>query len=193
MRSSRYSWIVLFVLAAISGPALASGEGGGAQALLTPHIGTMFWTLVTFLAMVFVLGRYAWRPMLGALGAREKAIQESIDGARKDREEAQAALAEQRELLADAHRQRNEALDAGRREAERLKAEILEQANQQRESLLKQTEEQVRSELRQARAELRGYAADLAIGAAQKLISRNLDGDLQRKIVDEYLANLERN
>jgi len=173
-------------------PAFASEGGGGAQTLLTPHIGTMFWTLVTFLIMVVILGRFAWKPMLGALDAREKAIQDSIDQARKNREDAEALVAEQRELLAEAHRQRSEATEQGRKEAERLKSEILDQANQQREQLLKQTEEQVRAELRQARSELRGFAADLAIGAAERLLARNLDGDMQRKLVDEYLADLER-
>ena len=116
----------------------------------------------------------------------------SIDQARKSREDAEALVAEQRELLAEAHRQRADATEQGRKEAERLKGEILDQANQQREQLLKQTEEQVRSELRQARSELRGFAADLAIGAAERLLARNLDGDTQRKLVDEYLADLER-
>lgn len=172
-------------------PALAT-EGGGAQSLLTPEPGTMFWTVVTFLCMVLILGRFAWKPMLGALDAREKAIRDSIDGARKSRDEAAALVVEQRELLAEAHRQRADAADQGRKEAERLKAEILDQANQQREQLLKQTGEQVRSELRQARSELRGFAADLAIGAAERLLARNLDGDTQRKLVDDYLADLER-
>jgi F-type H+-transporting ATPase subunit b len=190
MRFSRLTFAT--VLAGTSLPAMASEGGGGAQALLTPHIGTMFWTLITFLFMVVVLGRFAWKPMLGALGAREKAIQDSIDQARKDREDAEALVAEQRELLAEAHRQRSEAAEHGRKEAERLKGEILDQANQQREQLLRQTEEQVRSELRQARAELKAFTADLAIGAAERLLARNLDDGTQRKLVDEYLADLER-
>jgi F-type H+-transporting ATPase subunit b len=189
MRVFRMFSAVCFLGATI--PVMAS-EGGGAQSLLTPHIGTMFWTVVTFVAMVLTLGRFAWKPMLGALDAREKAIQDSIDQARKSRDDAEALVAEQRELLAEAHRQRADATEQGRKEAERLKDEILDQANQQREQLLKQTEEQVRSELRQARSELRGFAADLAIGAAERLLARNLDGDTQRKLVDEYLADLER-
>jgi F-type H+-transporting ATPase subunit b len=171
--------------------AVASEGGGGAQALLTPHIGTVFWTLVTFIIMLWVLGRYAWKPILGALESREKTIRDSIDSAKNDRAEAKSLLDEQRTLLAEAHRQRAAALDEGRKNAEVLKAEILDQANKQREQLLKQTEEQVKSELRQARAEMGALAADLAIQAAEKLLTKNLDGDSQRKLVEDYLAGLE--
>ena len=101
-------------------------------------------------------------------------------------------LCQQRELLAEAHRQRSSALEQGRHDAEQLKAEILEAAQQQREQLLKQTQDQVDAGMRQARAELRGVAADLVIQATEKLLTKNVDGGTQRKLVEDYLADLER-
>jgi len=174
-------------------PAAASGSGdAGGGSLLSPDPGMVFWTLLTFALMAFVLRRYAWAPMLTALQARESTIQSSLDQARKDREQAERLLAEQRELLAEAHRQRSEALEQGRRDAERVKTEILAAANEQRDQLLRQTEEQVQVGLRQARGEMRAIAADLAIAAAEKLISQRLDGDAHRRLVEEYLADLEK-
>lgn len=172
-------------------PALASEGGSAGGALISPHIGTIFWTLLTFILLAILLGRFAWKPLLGALDEREKSIQSSIDEARTDREEAEGLLREQRELLDQARRERAEAVAEGQRDAERLKSEILDEARGQRERLLEQTESQVQASLRQAQAELRGVAADLAVRAAGKLLAANLDDAAQRKLVEEYLTDLE--
>lgn len=177
----------------LGGPAVVASEGGGVgQSLIQPQIGTIFWTLLTFLLMLVLLGRYAWGPLLGAIKSRETTIRDSLDQARRDREDAERLLQQQRELLAEARRDRAEALEQGRREAEALKAELLEHARQQRDQLLKQTEAQISASLRQARGELRSIAADLAIRAAEKLLVKNLDDATQRKMVEDYLAELER-
>jgi len=179
------------LLAAATLPALASEGGGGGASLIQPKFGTVFWTLLTFILLVALLGRFAWKPLLGALEQREKSIKESIDQARKDREEAEGLLAQHHELLGEARRERAEAVSAGRRDAEGLKAEILEEAKKQREQLLAQTQAQVDAGLRQARAKLRSVAADLAIQAAEKLLVKNLDDPTQKKLVEDYLADLE--
>ena len=172
-------------------PALASEGGGAGGALIQPQVGTIFWTVITFICLAFLLGKFAWKPLLGALDEREKSIQDSIDQARTDRETAEGLLTEHRALLDQARRERAEALAAGQRDAERLKSEILDEARGQREKLLTQTEAQVAASMRQARAELRAVAADLAVQAAEKLLTKNLDDPTQRKLVEDYLADLE--
>ena len=87
----------LFTLGALlflSLPAMASGEGGGGAALLQPKYGTIFWTALTFLVMLFILGRYAWGPLLGVLDERSKTIQDSLDHAAREREEVIQGVSE---------------------------------------------------------------------------------------------------
>ena len=180
---------VLLLLGLENGAASASEASG--SSLIEPKIGTIFWTVITFGALILLLGRFAWKPLLAALGEREQSIQDSIAQARRERAEAGSLLGQQRELLAQARRERAEALAAGRREAEAVKAEILEEARRQREKLLEQTEAQVQAGMRRARAELRGVAVDLALQAAEKLLSRNLDDAAHRRLIDEYLRDLE--
>lgn len=170
----------------------AEGGGQGASALITPEIGLMFWTLVTFLILLVLLAKFAWGPILKAMNAREDGIRGEIDNARKEREEAQRLLDEHRALLNQARKERAEAVEAGRRDAERLKADILEDARKQREQLVQSAQVQIDAGLRQARSELKGEAADLAIRAAGKLIGSSLDNATQRKLVEDYLADLER-
>jgi F-type H+-transporting ATPase subunit b len=170
----------------------AEGGGAGASALITPEIGLMFWTLVTFVILLVLLKKFAWGPILGAMNAREDGIKNDLDNARKEREEASRLLEDHRGLLNQARKERAESVEAGRRDAERLKSEILDEARKQREQLLKQAEVQIEAGLRQARAALKGEVADLAIQAAGKLMGRNLDDATQRRLVEDYLADLER-
>jgi F-type H+-transporting ATPase subunit b len=185
---------VAFGLAAAAMPALASEEGGGGAgaSLIQPQIGTIFWTLLTFICLVVLMRLFAWKPLLGALQQREQSIHDTIEQARTDRDEAEGLLRQHKELLDQARRERAEAVADGQRDAEVLKAEILDEARKQREQLLAQTQTQIDAGLRQARAELREVAVDLAIRAAEKLISRNLDEPAQRRLVEEYLADLEK-
>ena len=183
---------LLFAMASL--PALASSEGGGGAgaSLIEPKIGTVFWTLLTFALLIALLARFAWKPLLGALETREKSIQESIDKAQNDQETAEELLREHQGLLDQARRERAEAVSEGQRDAEKLKAEILDEARKQREQLLAQTQAQVDAGMRQARGELRSVAVDLAIQAAEKLLTSNLDDATQRRLVEEYLADLEK-
>jgi F-type H+-transporting ATPase subunit b len=169
----------------------AAAEGGGSS-LIEPKFGTIFWTVITFALLLFVLGRYAWKPLLAALSERENSITESIDRARRDREEAEALLRQQRELLEQSRKERAAAVEAGRREADQLKNEILQEARAQREKLLEQTQSQIDAGMRQARAELRAETVDLALEAAQKLMSKSLDDASHRRLVEDYLSDLER-
>lgn len=179
----------LFVVAL---PAAAEGGGDIGQLLLTPKIGTIFWTLVTFLFMAWILGKFGWKPLLGALDDRERSIRDSIDQAKRERDEANTLLAEHKELVAQARRERAEALAQGRQDAEQVKADLLDEARKQRDQMLKQTEDQVATAMRQARDELRTEAATLAIGAAEKLMARTMDDASHRRLVEDYLTDLER-
>jgi F-type H+-transporting ATPase subunit b len=189
----RIATVLSLVLAAAGSAVVAAEEGGGGgNALITPQFGLIFWTAITFVLLLVLLAKIAWKPLLGALDAREKGIRDSLDGAARDRDEAQALLAQHKELLLLARKERAEAVEAGRQDAERLKAEILEEAKRQRETLMKQSEMQVEAGLRQAKLELKTLAADLAIQAAGKLLAKSLDGPTQRKLVEDYLSDLER-
>ncbi len=180
------AWLATAALAA------EAEGGGGSSALITPKIGTVVWTVVTFIALAVFLRLVAWKPLLRAIEARERAIRESLEQARRDREEAAALIDQHRQILSQARQERLEAVEAGRKDAERLKAEILEEARRQREQTLKQTQSQIETAVRQAQGEIRAAAADLAVRAASKLVASSLDEAAQRRLVEEYLADLER-
>ncbi len=192
MTSTRRVLVALAVFLAGAPGLLASSESGSGSDLIKPNLGTIFWTALTFLIFMFLLGKLGWKPLLGALDARESSIRDSIESAKSERQEAERILEEHKQLVAAAHRERAGALAAAQEEGERLKAEILEEARKQREQILAKADAQVQSGLRQAQAELRAETVDLAIRAAGKLLDKNLDDATQRQLVERHLADLER-
>ena len=106
-------------------------SGGETFPLFSLNTGVMIWTIIIFLGLVLVLGKWAWKPILGALEARERRIQEILDAAARDREEAEKALEEHRRQLAEGRQQAQQILAEGRQAAERVKQDMLEAARKQ--------------------------------------------------------------
>jgi F-type H+-transporting ATPase subunit b len=163
------------------------------SSLLSPHVGLLFWTLVIFGLLLLILRRFAWGPMVGALDEREKTIEESIN-------RAEAALAEARRMQADneaarreAERQAQAILRAASEEADRRRAEEFEKAKAEAAKFREQARAEIEREKQQSLTELRTEVADLAIGAAEKILSENLDDDRQRKLVDRFITDLPQN
>jgi len=182
----------ILLIVAVGQPALAAGGEVNGVDLLKPTYGTVFWTAVTFVVLLFVMRKYAWGPLIGAIDAREQSIRDSFEQAAKDRDEAEKLIEEHRALIADARRERASAVEAGKRDAEKVRAQMLDEAKKQRDQVLADTQSQIDASVRTAQDELRATAVDLAVQAAGKLLTRNLDDPTQRRLVEEHLADLER-
>lgn len=181
----RAIWLAGGALVLGASPLMA--EGGG---LLTVDGGLMVWTLLVFAAFFLILKRFAWPVVLGAVEAREKALEEQIAQAAKDRDEAAALLAEQQRSLAEARGQVTTILAEAKSAAERERQIGLEKARAEADDLLTRARRDIAAEKDRAVAELRREAVDLALAAAGKLIGQRLQGEQDRKIVQEYLATL---
>jgi F-type H+-transporting ATPase subunit b len=155
--------------------------------------GLIVWTIVTFVAALVILRAAAWNPLLAALAAREDRIRTQIAEADRARREAERLLDENRAQLARADEQSQRMLREGRDMGERLKAEILEKAQHSSRQMVEQAKEEIRREKESALQELRAEVADLAIGAAGKLLDANLDTPKHRAMVDDAIRRMETN
>jgi F-type H+-transporting ATPase subunit b len=169
--------------------AAAIQEVGKAD-LLSPNGGVMFWTIVIFVLLMIVLSRFAFKPMLAAVEARERSLQEAIDAAKRDRDEAARVLAELRAQLEQSRGEAQKLITDGRATAEKLRADLLEQTKAQQQEMLDRARRDIETEKTNAIAALRREAVDLAIAGASKVIERNLDSDANRKLVEGYLASV---
>jgi F-type H+-transporting ATPase subunit b len=158
--------------------------------LLSPNGGLMFWTIIIFAILLVVLSRFAFKPMLAAVEARERALQQAIDDARRDQEEAARVLAEHRSQLEKARGEAQKLIADGRATAEKLRNDLLEQTKSQQQEMLESARRAIENEKNNAIASLRREAVDLAIAGAGKVIERNLDNDANRKLVESYLGSV---
>ena len=158
---------------------------------LTVEGGLMFWTIVIFLLLLAVLKRFAWPAILGAVEAREQALERQLAEAARDREQAAALLAEHQKLIGDAKSQAHGIIVEARSVAEKDRALAIEKTRQEQEELLARARREIGAERDRAVAELRREAVDISLAAATKLIEKRMDGDTDRKIVLDYLATLD--
>jgi F-type H+-transporting ATPase subunit b len=158
---------------------------------LTVDGGLMIWTVFIFLLLLFILERFAWPAVLGAVEAREKALEQQLAEAERNRAEAAKLLEEHRRLLAEAKGQAHAIVVESRQLAEKERAVLLEKAKQEQEELLARARREITAERDRAVAELRREAVDLSLAAASKLIEKRLDSETDRKLVLEYLATLD--
>jgi F-type H+-transporting ATPase subunit b len=155
--------------------------------------GLTLWTAITFLFLLVVLSRFAWGPIVKMLNEREGTIRDAIESARKERAEAERMLAEQKHALVRAQREAAELAQRNRQEVEALRQELTNRARKEADELISSARLQISEEIAKARAELKAQVADLAIDAAAKLVKANLDERTQRKLVEEYIAQLPAN
>ena len=161
--------------------------------MLDINPGLIIWTIVTFLILVVVLRAYAWKPLLKALQDRENHVRSSLERAEHAQAEAERILAENRRELSKAEVEAQRILGEGRSLGEKLKNEMLEQANRQSRKMLDQAKQEIEREKDAALEKLRSEVAILAIGAAEKILDETLDETRHRKIVDAYLKDLPKN
>ncbi|AKU92924.1 F0F1 ATP synthase subunit B [Vulgatibacter incomptus] len=158
--------------------------------ILTVHPGLTFWTIVTFVVSAVVLRFTAWKPIVSMLQEREKTIHEAIEGAKRERLEAERLLAEQKTAITDARREAAELVRKNQAEVEVARQNALAQAKKDADALLEQARRAIAEERSKAVSELRFAAVDLAIAAAGKLLEVNLDEQKQRKLAEEFLQKI---
>lgn len=169
---------------------VAPEESGQAANLLSPNGGLMFWTLITFLIVLFILGKLVFPKITAAVEARERALEEAIEGAKRDREAAAMALAEQQRQIEAARNEAQKIIVEGRQVGEKVRAQMIEETHQQQQQMLERARREIEQEKERAIADMRREAVDLAIAGATKVIERNLDEDSNRKIVENFLSSI---
>lgn len=162
------------------------------EGLLSINPGLVFWTIVSFVLLVAVLGKFAWGPILKALEEREHKIAHAVRGAEEAREKAAALLAEQKALLVKAEAEADAVRDAARREAEARAAEMYAEAHKRAEGLLERARREIAGEQAQAIQSLRKEAAEIAIRAASRLLERNVNTEDNQRLVERFVSEVER-
>lgn len=161
--------------------------------LLTLEPGMLIWTFITFALLLWLLKKFAWKPLLGALESRENKIREDLQKAEDARGDAERLLAEHRKLLQNSEADARKIIDDAKSTAEMLKQGIVDTAHEQARQMTAQAKAEIQREKDTALSQLREEVADLAIRAAGKILGEELDADKHRRLVNDFIGNLPKN
>lgn len=172
-------------------PLAAEKSESGGSFLVSPGLGLMIWTLVLFLFTMWVLSKVAFPKIQEALDKRAKTINESIEAAERQRKESDELLSEYRARLAEAREQADDIMARARKAAETAEAEAAASGRIKREELVEAAKRDIEAETRRSLEEIRRQVADLTVLATERVTSKALSAEDQKRLVEDALSEVD--
>ena len=162
--------------------------------LVTPGFGLVFWTIITFLCLLFILRKFAWKPILGAVDDREEGIKKALASAEDAKREMENLHADNERILKEARVERESMLKEARELKDKMISDAKEEAQAQAGKMIEQAQAAIESEKKSAMAELKSHVAGLSVEIAEKVVRAELsDKDKQLKLVENMLGDAKLN
>jgi F-type H+-transporting ATPase subunit b len=162
--------------------------------LVTPDFGLVIWMSLTFLTVLFLLSKFAWKPIMNMINEREKTIEEALLSAERAKIEMQKLQAGNEKLLRDAQAERDLILKAARDAKDEIVSEARNKASQEAERLIGLAREAINNEKKAAVTELKNQVAHFSLQIAEKLIKQQLASDVkQQELAEKLLSDLKLN
>jgi F-type H+-transporting ATPase subunit b len=152
--------------------------------------GLFIWTLLTFLVLVGLLARFAWRPLMGALDRRRQMVEKSVEDARQARVELERAQQETAKILASARVEAEAIISRSRAAADKLRAEMREQAMADAAAIQRNAERQIQLETNRAVEQIRREAIDLSLAVAGKILGRAVSKEDNEALIAEAIRGI---
>jgi len=172
----------------------APGDGHGAEEsgnVFAGNLGNALWTLVIFAALLYVLGKFAWGPLLQGLQGREQFIRESLQQAKTERDEAHALLEKYEARLAEARGEVEEILDEARRDASVVRQREDQKAKEEAEKMIARAKREIDIATETAVKDLYARASGLSVEVARKILQRELQPEDHARLIDDAVRSFE--
>jgi F-type H+-transporting ATPase subunit b len=162
--------------------------------LLTPELGLFFWTLIAFLAVFFILRKFAWKPILSTLGEREKGIADSIAAAERVKAEMGQLQAENEKIMNQAREESSKLMKEARETRDRIVNEAKDLAKTEANKILVDAQQQIQQQKMAAMAEVKNEIGNLAVEVAEKILRTQLaQGEAQNNYADMLSQDIKLN
>lgn len=155
--------------------------------LVTPDIGLLFWMIVSFGIVLFLLRKFAWKPILASLKAREESISDALNTAKKAKEEMVLLKSDNEKLIQQARAERDTMLKEARDTKDAIIAEAKTKAQADANKIMAGARETINTEKNAAIAELKNQVASMSIEIAEKILRQELSKDEKQKSLMENL------
>jgi len=153
--------------------------------------GLFIWTMITFLVLLFLLSKFAWRPLLAALDRRNQLIAKAVDDAEKTRQELERVKQESAQILQQARVEADGIVTRTRSDANQLREELRQQARTEAEAITAKAGREIEFETRRAVEQVRREAVDLSVAIASKLLRRNVSREDNQALIDDTIKQLD--
>ena len=153
--------------------------------------GLFIWTILTFLALLFLLAKFAWKPLLAALEDRENKIKNSLEDAEKAKAELERINVKSEEIIAKARSEAQSIRVEAKAATERIKADLMAKAEEDSKKIRDEAEKHIHVEKDKAINEIRQEVVDLSLAVAEKVIKKNLSKEDNQGLIKDSLKNLE--
>ena len=161
---------------------------------LTSPESLIFWTTIIFVIFFFLLAKFAWKPILGAVKSREESINNALASAEAARREMQNLTADNERILQEARMERDALLKEAREMRDKMVADSKQEAQVQGERMIEQAKAAIDAEKNAAMAELKSQVSSLSLEIAEKLLKEELSNkDAQTKLVERMLGDVKLN
>jgi F-type H+-transporting ATPase subunit b len=167
------------------------GESGGSPLDVNP--GLIIWTVITFISLLLILSKFAWKPILNSLRERELFITDSLAQADAAQKEAEKLISDNKANYMRAEEEAQKIIDQGREYAEKLKAQILDESKQNAKKMIESAANEIERKNAEAFNKLKSQVAEIAIDAAEKILKANLDKEKNINLINSYLDDLSKN
>ena len=176
----------------LASAALAAEHGAAEEpSIFAGNLGNALWTLIIFGLVVVVLGKYAWGPILNVLNERERKIRESLEAARREREEAERLLEKYTQQIEQARSEASKIVEAGRKNGEEAARRIQEQARQEAAEIVERARHEIELATEAAKREVYDLAAELAVEVAGRIIKKELKPEDHKALVAESIERMK--
>lgn len=162
--------------------------------LVKPAIGLLFWMCLSFGILVFILGKFAWKPILNMLRERESHIQDSLDMAKKAKEEMAQLKSGHEKLIAEARAERDNILKEARTAKDTIINEAKTKAQSEANEIIARAKEEINNQKQAAITELQNQVATFSVDIAERILRNELgNNDKQKTIIETYLKEAKLN
>ena len=167
----------------------APPPGDGSQIPPTDW-GLQIWTLVTFVILLVLLAKFAFKPIAEALDRRGETIKKSIDDAEKSRVDAKKLMEDYQKQIADARNEAGKVIEEARQLGERVRKEVVEKANTEASAVAQRAQEEIVRQKEKGIQELKDTVASLSVQIASKVIEKEVNEATHRQLIDTLIKDL---
>jgi F-type H+-transporting ATPase subunit b len=159
----------------------------GLQNILNIEPGSILWTIISFLIVVWLVGKFGWKPLLKGLKSREDSIRHDLDSAKSEREKAAGLLADYEQAIAGARKEAADIIHSAQEESNRLRDQSASETKDITLKMIEKARVEISRESDAAKADLSKHVAELTARATSRLLGRTIDAKDHARLIDEAL------